>query len=310
MSCVLPAASDVCANCGRTGADDGVTKLKNCTACLLVKYCGVDCQRAHRKLHKKACKKRAAELKEERLYEQGCERLEEDSCPICTLPIQFGLNQHSTFRSCCMKKVCDGCVLATKQRGLGDDCPFCRTPAQDPDDYASAIAMIRKRVDAGDADAMYYLGLQYFEGRLGLDKDVERAVGLWTEAAKLGSVDAHFKLGRMYITGDGIERDEKRGIGHWECAAMKGHVESRNNLGIFQYNKGNNQLALKHFMISAKLGLKDSLDAIKDMFTDGDATKDQYAEALRGYRDAVEETKSHQREEAKVLLSEFRNRCV
>ena len=63
-------------------------------------------------------------------------------------------------------------------------------------------------------------------------------------------------------------------------------------------------------MISAKLGLKDSLDAIKDMFTDGDATKDQYAEALRGYRDAVEETKSHQREEAKVLLSEFRNRCV
>ena len=38
---------------------------------------------------------------------------------------------------------------------------------------------------------------------------------------------------------------------------------------------------------------------IKEMFTDGDATKAQYAEALKGYQDAVEETKSHQREEAK-----------
>ncbi|EJK65349.1 hypothetical protein THAOC_13799, partial [Thalassiosira oceanica] len=54
-SCVpAVAAADVCANCGREGGD-GV-KLKNCTACLLVKYCGVDCQKAHRKQHKKLCK--------------------------------------------------------------------------------------------------------------------------------------------------------------------------------------------------------------------------------------------------------------
>ena len=74
-SCVpVAAAADVCANCGQEGGD-GV-KLKNCTACLLVKYCGVDCQRAHRKLHKKACKQRAAELKDEELYSQGHERPE------------------------------------------------------------------------------------------------------------------------------------------------------------------------------------------------------------------------------------------
>ena len=51
---------DVCANCGKQGSD---TKLKDCTACRLVKYCGVECQKAHRKQHKKTCKKRAAELK-------------------------------------------------------------------------------------------------------------------------------------------------------------------------------------------------------------------------------------------------------
>ncbi|EJK74958.1 hypothetical protein THAOC_03335 [Thalassiosira oceanica] len=48
------AAADVYANCGQ---EDGV-KLKNCTACLL---------------HKKACKERAAELKDEKLCGQGHE---------------------------------------------------------------------------------------------------------------------------------------------------------------------------------------------------------------------------------------------
>ena len=42
-----------CANCGKHGSD--TVKLKDCAACRLVKYCGVDCQRAHRKQHKRAC---------------------------------------------------------------------------------------------------------------------------------------------------------------------------------------------------------------------------------------------------------------
>ena len=56
-------------------------------------------------------------------------------------------------------------------------------------------------------------------------------------------------------------------------------------------------------MISAKMGHERSLEMIKEMFTGGDATKEQYAEALRGYQHAVEEMKSAQREEAKAFLS-------
>ena len=67
MSCVpVESAAEACANCGKESGD--AVKLKNCTACYLVKYCGVDCQKIHRKQHKKACKKRAAELKDEKLY--------------------------------------------------------------------------------------------------------------------------------------------------------------------------------------------------------------------------------------------------
>ena len=289
-------ASQVCANCGKAGS--GGVKLRNCTACRLVKYCGVDCQRAHRKQHKKACKKRAAEMKAERLYGQGHERPEGDFCPICTLPIPLPMEKHSIINVCCMKRVCDGCVVAARQRGMGGNCAFCRTPT--PEDDASRIAMVQKRIDAGDAVAIDFLACIYYHGGYGLEKDVQRAIELWTEAAELGSIDAHFELlGHSYYNGDyGVGQDKVKGVGLWERAAMKGDSRSRYGLGLAEHSEGNYHLAVKHYTISAKMGDKLSLNEIKTLFSHGVATKEQYAEALRGYQDAVEETKSHQREEA------------
>ena len=110
-----------------------------------------------------------------------------------------------------------------------------------------------------------------------------------------------FILGDSYYTGDGVEDNKPRGIHHWQEAAMKGHAQSRHNLGFAEHENGNYKLAVQHLMISAKMGLEDSLNDIKEMFKEGHATKAQYAEALMGYRDAVEETKSPQREGAKRL---------
>ena len=138
--------------------------------------------------------------------------------------------------------------------------------------------------------------------RLGLAKNVPRAIELWTEAAELGSNDAHYQLGAVYYHGDGVEEDKPRGIHHWQQGAMKGHVMSRYGLGgAERYENANHELAVQHWMISAKMGYEGSLNGIKDMFKEGHATKAQYAEALVGYRDAVEEMKSPQRDEAKRL---------
>jgi len=49
------------------------------------------------------------------------------------------------------------------------------------------------------------------------------------------------------------------------------------------------------------MGFKQSLDKIKDLFAKGHATKSQYAEALKGYQDAVEEMRSTEREEAAAV---------
>ena len=288
---------EACAHCGKQGSD--TAKLKNCTACRLVKYCGVDCQKAHRKQHKKACKKRAAELKDELPYSQGLERPEGDSCPICTLPIPLPMAHYSIFQSCCMKRICNGCDFAAFKRGM-TDCPFCRTPR--PDSDADNLAMIISRVKKKDPEAIHLLGNQYHYGLLGLQKDMEKAVELFTEAAELGSVDALYNLGVAYRRGDGVQEHKAKGAEFLTKAAMQGHVESRYNLSCDEFQKENYHLAVRHWMIAAKRGYKDSLEMIKTLFKGGAATKEQYAEALKGYQDAVEEMKSHDRDEAKAFL--------
>ena len=58
--------------------------------------------------------------------------------------------------------------------------------------------------------------------------------------------------------------------------------------------------AVRYLLISAKMGC-DSVDMVKTMFMEGIASKEQYSEALKGYQDAVEEMKSHDRDEVKRL---------
>ena len=234
----------------------------------------------------------------ERLLDEGHERNEGDLCTICYLYVGLPVHEHAMIKACCMKLVCNGCILAAQRRGLRG-CPFCRTPT--PRNDASALAMIRKRVDKGDAAAINSLGNKYYFGGLGLAKNVTKAIELWTEAAELGSNDAHFQLGDTYYKGDGAEEDKPRGVRHWQQAAMKGHSQSRHKLGVDEGINGNYELAVQHWMISAKMGYEDSLSYIKETFTGGLATRAQYAEALRGYGDATEGMKSPQREEAKRL---------
>eukprot|EP00984_Skeletonema_dohrnii_P003600 scaffold1220_cov104-Skeletonema_dohrnii-CCMP3373.AAC.5 len=101
-----------CAGCD-TAEVDGI-KLKKCTACNLVRYCSVKWQKDHRPQHKKKCKKRAAELRDELLFKQP-ESSYLGDCPICLLPLSLD-NDNSTLMSCCCKTICNGCNVANQMR--------------------------------------------------------------------------------------------------------------------------------------------------------------------------------------------------
>ena len=161
--------------------------------------------------------------------------------------------------------------------------------------------MIQTRVAKKDPVAINSLGLQYCHGGLGLQKDMRRAVELWAEAVELGSVHALHNLGVAYDRGEGVQQDMAKAIHFHEKAAMQGHVDSRHILGCIEGQEGNYDRAVRHHLISAKMGDEDSLGTIKRAFMDGIASKEQYAEALRGYQQAVEEIKSNDRVEATRL---------
>ena len=121
-------ADEVCANCGKAAVDN--IKLKICTACKMVKYCSVECQKNHRKQHKKACNKRVRKMRDDLLFSQpGSHYLGE--CPICCFPLSNDVKKN-TIHPCCCKYICNGCSYANHMRdfreGLQPRCPFCREP--------------------------------------------------------------------------------------------------------------------------------------------------------------------------------------
>jgi len=270
-----------CAACGKTDAG-----LKACAACMLVKYCNANCQIAHWSEHKKACRKKARELFDLKLFAHPPAR---EDCPICMLPLPFGIE--CTYMSCCGKYICTGCVC-NLTRAV---CPYCNTPT--PRDIEEQIKRSFERIDKfNDANAMANLGVHYKLGENGFPINYSKAAELFQRASELGSAEAHKNLGILYHFGEGVERDTKKAVHHWQAAAMMGNEGSRYNLGIIEENDANFDRAMKHFMISAKCGHDDSLQKVKEGFMMGRVTKTDFEVTLRAHKASQDEMKSDQRD--------------
>jgi tetratricopeptide (TPR) repeat protein len=289
---------EVCASCGKAALDD--VKLKKC-ACDLVKYCSVDCQKNHRPQHKKACKKRLAEIRDDQLFTQPDENYLGE-CSICCLPLP--LDEHKwRINACCCKRICDGCGYSNQKReweqGLAQRCPYCREPFPKTDEEVKQNYM--ERVKANDPIALLHVGKNCYD-----EGNYEGAFQYWTKAAKLGEIGAHQNLSLMYATGEGVEKDEKKEVYHLEIAAIGGHPDARHNLGCNEGNRGRLKRAMQHFIIAANLGCDEALEEVKKGFRWGVVSKDDYEAALRGHQAAVDATKSEQRDAAQKAIQEGR----
>ena len=281
-----------CASCGKAAAT-----LKVCKACMTVKYCGVDCQVAHWPAHKKACKKRVAELLDEKLFTQPPQR---EDCPICMIILPCD-DTESFYMSCCGKFICIGCRYCWTR----EICPFCNTAYDSSNE--ELIKRLSERVEKyNDPDAMIKLGNFYNEGLNGLSVDQSKAFDLFKRASELGSAAGHYNLGTSYNRGEGTEIDKKKAVHHNQIAAIMGDVYARHNLGYVDIQNGDYQRAMKHTMIAAKCGFKLSLNNVKEGFKQGHVTKEDFEKTLRDYQTACEETKSEQRDRAAVIAARER----
>ena len=280
-----------CASCGVTEIDD--VKLKQCDGCDLVKYCGDECREIHKSEHEEACKKRAAKLRDELLF-----KLPESShwgdCPICCLPLSIDVKK-STMYMCCSKIICKGCEYANDKREmelrLRQSCPFCREPW--PETEAKWVKQRMKRVEANDPAALCHQGVSHYK-----KGHYSRAFQYFEKAAELGDVEAHLKLACLYHEGNVAEKDKEKYIHHLKEAAIGGHPDARYNLGCVEWNNGDKERAVKHYIIAAAQGEDGSIKALMKMFKGGFLEKEILAAALRAHQAAVDATKSPQRDAA------------
>jgi len=282
-----------CASCGVAEAGD--VKLKNCTACYLVKYCSIKCQKDHRPKHKRACKNRAAELHDEILFKQP-ESTHLGDCPICCIPLPLDLGK-SSMMSCCSKVICKGCSHANQKREFEErrdqKCPFCREPT--PATSEGCDKQMMKRIEMNDPVAIFQGGgEQYIKG------NYRSAFEYFTRAAELGYADAHYRLSTLYEDGEGVEKDKGKEMHHLEVATIGGHPRARNNLACHEWRNGNKERAVKHFIIAAAQGHDGSIKALMDVFReeDGMVSKEELTAVLRAHQVAVDATKSPQRKAA------------
>ena len=280
----------ICANCCK--GEEESSSLKSCAACKLVKYCSRDCQIAHRPQHKKACKKRAAELYDEALFKQPPPP---EDCPICMLPLPD--DRHVTFESCCGKEICNGCIYSMFEReGTIPPCAFCRTPHVTSEE--EEVGRLKKLMEKGNAQAMNNVAGIYARGIIGMEQDWEKVNNLYLKAGELGYSAAYHNLGNSYLNGTGVEIDMKKAIHYYELAALNGSLSARHNLGCAEEDAGKFHQAFKHFIIAGRAGYTGSLRMIKQGFMNGYVTKEEYTTTLRAYQKRKDDMKSDMRDKA------------
>ena len=212
-----------CADCGSVAG--GGVSLKACKPCMLVRYCNADCQRNHWPTHKKECKQRAAELRDEALFKDPPPK---EECPICFVPMPANMvscvskppatitsvpvhdfaNDYDKvvnmsteiYYNCCGKSNCHGCDYSFFKSGNYEKCPFCNSDRKGKTEV-EAVQQIMKRVNVNDTTAMCNLAIYYNNGQLGFQQDHAKARQIHKQAAELGSSRAHCHLGHEYHLG-------------------------------------------------------------------------------------------------------------
>ena len=284
-----------CANCGKEGSN-----LNICNKCKEATYCNAACKKKHRSKHKKRCERRVAEMHDKMLFKEPPNEF--GDCPICFLRLPT-MDSGRRYHECCGKIICCGCEYAPVYDNYGNaivdkKCPFCRTP--DPTSSEEILQRTKKRMEVGDAYAFYLMGCVHSRGRFGLPQNSAKAVKFYRKAGKFG----YAIIGNAYYNGEGVERDETMASHYDELAAMDGNAAARHNLGAGEYIAGNYDEALKHYMIAVRGGYTLSVKAIQDLYMEGHATKDHYANALRSHQAYINEIKSDQRDIAAATLGD------
>ncbi len=159
----------------------------------------------------------------------------------------------------------------------------------DAGDHASAFPAFYGAAEAGNAEAMSYVGTAYLCGQ-GTEQKLDSARYWLSRAQDRGSARAMFALGVAHETGQGFQnRSQRRAKSWYRKAAVNGYVDAMRSLGRLHSNEGAADSALVWYEKAAGLGSLDALVDAGHVYEEGrlaggpapDSAVDRYRTAAR-----------------------------
>ncbi len=98
-------------------------------------------------------------------------------------------------------------------------------------EYAKAAAAWQPLAEKGDADAQYFLGTLYAEGK-GVEQNDATAFLWFQRAANQGNAAAQYNVGASYAAGSGVAQSYADAAKWFQRAANQGMVFAQMNLGL------------------------------------------------------------------------------
>ena len=150
-------------------------------------------------------------------------------------------------------------------------------------DYDTARKEFNAAADSKDPMGLHLLASLYYQGH-GVEKDLGRAVELFTEAAEKGYKGSQANLGLMYQKGDGVKRDIEKAIYYYTAAGKQGDLQSALNLGQI-YRKGDGvepdqAKATAYYKFAAERGYIPAVNEYGLLFAQGHGVELDYVEAF------------------------------
>ena len=233
---------------------------------------------------------------------------EREECPICLLPLPIEEDE-MIFEICCGKKICQGCtykhMLTNLKKGVRDfhefKCAFCcQSQPQNP------IKALKKLMKKNEPQAFMRMAARYESGE-GLIQSDTKSLEMFICAAELGYALAYGNIGLYYQEGTAVERDMSKALEFHKVAAKKGNVHAHRHMASFYGGNNNIQHCIKHLKVSASAGDQESMDDLMAAYKDKLLSKDDLAQILRAFQASLNETKSKDRDNARVF-EEYRQR--
>ena len=160
-------------------------------------------------------------------------------------------------------------------------------------DYGFALEELNRLVSKEEnIDALYHLGRMYDNG-YGVEKNGEKALELYQQAAEKDNDKAALKIGNAYYTGKGKDKDYKEAMKWYTAAAKKGNYSAQYNIGLMYEDGSGVKIdtikAFESYKKSAEQGYAPAQIALGRMFLKGIGTPQDYGRSIFWYKLAADQ---------------------